>query len=111
MIEQGSIPNPPLLCLGAPEKEYKRTPVIGEIRHFKDFTDTKRKRYSTITNIYKWLSAAAFNIGAYVGTSKMNNSEMNLIEDLGSLVVTSLGFVGYYYSRIRESALSYFKEA
>lgn len=111
MVEQASISNPPLLCLGKPEQkvEYKSTPTIGEISHIKDFTDIKRRRYSTITKVYKWISAAAFSIGAYVGTSKMNNSEMNLIEDLGSLAVTSLGFVGYYYSAVRNTALSYFK--
>lgn len=90
--------------------EIKKTSVTGEINRYLELSNTEKISYSKITKTYKWISAILLNGGAYMATSKINTSELNSPEVLGSIAISTIGFFGYYYSVIRRSVQSIFKE-
>jgi len=112
MTEQGN-PNPQILCLGTPQKKEKQynSPTIGEITLISSLTEQKRDHYKVITRAYKYLCGSLFLLGSSKVTEKVTDSNLNSIEGLRALAIATISFGGYYYSRIRETAFSYFKEA
>ena len=120
----------PYLCLGTPrpleeplvgetnvevveetkEEEIQYiSPTIGEITAISPLTDQQKVHYEAITQAYKYLFGSIFLLSTTKITKETIDSNLNSVEGLNSLASAVLSFAGYYYSRIREAAISYFK--
>lgn len=87
------------------------SPTIGEITVLSSLTEPEIVRYKAITQAYKYLCGSIFLLGTTKITKEVTDSNLNTVEGLSALATAIISFGGYYYSIIRESALSYFKEA
>ncbi len=112
MKEQERPHNPTILCLGTPaqEAEYDKTAVIGEITLLDGLSDSERKTYRRITKVFNIVTGAMFLVGSGWSAAKLNANEINTPEGIKSIAMASIGLFGFHYSKVRESALSYFRE-
>lgn len=85
------------------------SPTIGEITAISPLTDQQKVHYKAITQVYKYLCGSIFLLSTTKITKETIDSNLNSVEGLSALASAVLSFTGYYYSRIREAAISYFK--